>query len=659
MSDTLEATGTEDRDEGPPLLPFGAGNPQRRRRRIWPFVLGGVFLLVVGLAATVADAYAQSYRIYRDARTIIPDLDQARASLSRGFVPSGDPFRGASDAAARARRAVDGARLTFRVTGALPFLGRPVRAVRLGVAAAEEEARAATIMRDMVRAALGPAAQPGGSASSGRPIPIFHDGTIDLKLVESFAPSLQSLIDHLRAGDRFIRAIPRVPFFHQLDRLKAEGLGQSAQAIKLANDALAAVRVLPSFLGADGSKTYYLGLENNADQRATGGDVLAWAFIRVNRGRLELLDGGGSSRRGFEPLYGFKGASLPPDYAWYVDHIDEPKAFPRLSNSNYTPDFPVVARAWAAMLDTGKRIHVDGVVALDPIAVSALLGRHVVRIPAYSKPITAANVVTVVENDQYRLTQQQQSAFPGELILAAWPAVADPDPFLPTVHRLGQALREKHLLLWSADEKEQQLLTQLRWDGGLRREPGDYLYQVDNKLRANKVDFYTSTSIAYDVTVLRSGAIRATCTVTLTNRTPPGQPEPIVWRSVGALNRALISVYVPENATLVSAVPATGLPDHQEAGSQVFIRVADASPGHPGSVRFTYTVPNVVQSTSQGRLYQLTVQHQPMVNPAQLTVRVTLPVGTTVTSAPGWIVRGNLATFRTVLTTDFVRRIVF
>jgi len=47
------------------------------------------------------------------------------------------------------------------------------------------------------------------------------------------------------------------------------------------------------------------------------------------------------------------------------------------------------------------------------------------------------------------------------------------------------------------------------------------------------------------------------------------------------------------------------------------------------------------------------------VNPAQLTVRVTLPAGTTVTSAPGWIVRGNLATFRTVLTTDFVRRIVF
>src|SRR5205823_7616322 len=124
--------------------------------------------------------------------------------------------------------------------------------------------------------------------------------------------------------------------------------------------------------------------------------------------------------------------------------------------------------------------------------------------------ITAENVVRVAENDQYRLTQAQQAVFPGELILAAWPAVADPDPFLPTVHRLGEALRQKHLLLWSGHSEEQRLLTQLRWDGGLHQVPGDYLYQVDNKLRANKVDFYTPTTIAYDVMVQPSGAIRAT-----------------------------------------------------------------------------------------------------------------------------------------------------
>ncbi|HMC36373.1 MAG TPA: hypothetical protein VKK30_00740, partial [Actinomycetota bacterium] len=336
MPETLEATGTDGRDERPSLDVFWGDPPRRRKRRVWLYVLLGFVVVLLGLAASVADGYYQSYRIYKAARSVVPDLDRARASLSEGLVPAGDPFAAASDAAARAQRSIDRARFTFRLTGALPYLGRPVKAVRLGVAAAREDARAAGIMRDMVVAALGPAAvRPTGASSHGA-APIYHDGRFDVNLIDGFGPSLRSVIGHLQAGDRAIRAIPSVPFFHRLDRLKSDALVQSGKAIKLANDALSAVRVLPSFLGADGPKTYYLGLENNADQRATGGDVLAWAFIRIDHGRLKLLGGGGSSDPHFEPRYGFRGVSLPPDYAWYMAHVREPQAFARLSNGNYT-----------------------------------------------------------------------------------------------------------------------------------------------------------------------------------------------------------------------------------------------------------------------------------------------------------------------------------
>jgi hypothetical protein len=636
------------------------GTGRGRRRRLWPFVLA-VLVVVVGFGAMVADAYYQSYRIYHDAKSILPDLERARSSLSHGMLPSGDPFAAASRAASRAQERIDEARFTFRLTGALPLLGRPVKAVRLGTAAAVEEARAASIMRDVLQGALGPAAVSGGSSGQPRPalIPIFHGGSVDVRLIESFEPSLQSVISHLEAGDRYVRALPSVPFLSRLTRLKAEALADSAKAIKVANQALSAVRLLPSFLGADGPKTYYLGLENNADQRATGGDVLAYAFITIDHGRLELGRGGGIA--GFKPREYFPDVKLPANLAWYVDHIRFPQARPLLSNINYTPDFPVVAQGWAAMIRKGTGIRIDGAFALDPIAVSRLLGDHVLRIPAYPQPITSANVVRVVENDQYRLPLIQQRVFPTELIAAAWPAIVDPEPFLPTIQRMGEALRQKHVLLWSADPRLQQLLTHLRWDGGLHRQPGDYLYAVDNKLRANKVDYYTFTRVAYSVTVEPNGDARARCTVTLDNRWRPGQPLGLAPRqqSAGAVNAALISLFVPADATLVRAMPPSGPPDHREDGANVFIRKIFASPGKPSSVTFEYTVPGVIQNTAAGRVYQLTVQHQPMVNPTELTVTVTLPAGTMVKSAPTWIVRGNVATFRTRLTADFVARIVF
>jgi hypothetical protein len=58
-------------------------------------------------------------------------------------------------------------------------------------------------------------------------------------------------------------------------------------------------------------------------------------------------------------------------------------------------------------------------------------------------------------------------------------------------------------------------------------------------------------------------------------------------------------------------------------------------------------------------VYRLTVQHQPMVNPAELTVNVTLPAGSVPKAAAGWTVNGNVATFTTTLTRDFVTSIVF
>src|SRR5262249_13183376 len=128
----------------------------KKRRHVVRWVLLGALALIVLLGLVVADAYAQSYRIYRSVRPVIPQLEQAREFLAEGRVPPGDPLALAVQAAERAQRDAEHARFTFRLTGALPFLGRPVKAARIGAAAAGEAAQAASAIQDMATALLGP-----------------------------------------------------------------------------------------------------------------------------------------------------------------------------------------------------------------------------------------------------------------------------------------------------------------------------------------------------------------------------------------------------------------------------------------------------------------------------------------------------------------------
>jgi hypothetical protein len=231
-----------------------------------------------------------------------------------------------------------------------------------------------------------------------------------------------------------------------------------------------------------------------------------------------------------------------------------------------------------------------------------------------------------------------------------------------SVKQYGLAFRTKHMQVWSSEPDEQALIERLGWDGGLRVNPGDYLYIVDNKIIPNKVDYYTHSRIDYAVSVQDSGTVRSTCTVTLDNRTPEGLPGSIrgsPHHGIG-LNRALISLYAPEGARATSLSPAAGLPSHVERDARVFVRTLEAPLGGTAAARYVYTVPRAIMQVGQDRVYQLTVQHQPLVNPAELFVTVTFPKGTQIKSfGPGWRAIGNVATLHVTMTRDLVTRIVF
>jgi hypothetical protein len=527
----------------------------------------------------------------------------------------------------------------------------------LGVAAASESAAAAGDAREMIAEVLGPAALISGADSNAGPAPVFHDGVMDLKILDRATVHLESLIGHLEAASRAAAAIQPIPLFNRVTEVRDDAVLESVRALGLARNGLRAARLMPGFFGGDRPKTYFLALQNNSDQRATGGGVFAYSFVTIDDGRMSLRGAGRTQM--LEGRNGFQGIPLPSAVSWYLQHI--PRQAPRIANLNLTPDFPTDARAWATLLRKGAHERIDGAIALDPIAVAELLGDRKLKVPIFPKPIKASNAVSVIENEQYFLTYHEQLAFTDQIIKAAWPVLSDPRPFTRTIERFGSAFQEKHIQMWLAEPNQQALVAQLGWDGAVRvpAAPGDYLYVVDNKLRGNKVDYYTFTKITYDVTISPSGEAISICRVRLANRTPPGLPSGVLGRHFYTVNDLVLGLYVPLRASVKSLEPRTGFPTHVEGNARVFTRHVKAFPGRPEITSFIYSVPDAVLATAQGYTYRLTIQHQPLVNPAELTVTVKLPEGATIRSAPGWSIDGDVATYVGKLTRDLTLQILF
>jgi len=642
-----------------------------RRRPLTTAALTTLGVVVLVVVCLLLDAAWQSYRVYRDIKGSIAVLQQAKAGVAHGTLPSSGQFFHAAAEATDARDRVAHPDLGLRFAASLPGMGRPMRALRAASVAAAAEARVATDLGNLSQELI-------GKGGSGGSFAVYHDGAIDVQLLRDLPAKLEGLSRDLQSTQQAIRQIPPVPLFgHKIAKIKTKALRDSSQAITLLDRAIVGSRLLPGVLGADGPRTYFVAVQNNADQRGTGGAVLGYALVRFSNGRIRILSGGGinaidNKRIGFH-------VGFPAGVAWY---LHEALGVPRINNgANYTADFPLVGESWAKMAAAATGREIDGAIAIDPFAIAAALrGQGALHVPAYPGTIDARNLVQVTEHDQYLLSRQQQQDLPHELIKSAFKLLERPKNFVGLASGLADSVAERHVQVWMADPSEEALITRLGWDGGIRSGPGDFVGVVYDKRIRGKQDFWSQESIDYHVTLSASGTASADTVVGMSDQIPPGQPPRIVShvRPYG-LNAAMLNLYVPRRASLQSVTPSgvfpqgfvspplffdylhpQGFVEHVEGAFRVFTQTVTPYPGHPKRVEYRYTVPDVVHTTPGGHIYVLTIPHQPLYRDPVIDVTIQLPPGShVISSTPGLVVSGSTLTLRASLTRDLTLRVVY
>lgn len=284
------------------------------------------------------------------------------------------------------------------------------------------------------------------------------------------------------------------------------GLARGAAGARAAADVLA------------GPRRYLVLAANNAEMRAGSGMFLS-------AGVLETRDGG----LALSPFRRTEELALPPGavplHGDMADRWGWLKPNEEWRNLGVSPRFDATAPLAAAMWEAAGGGPVDGVLAVDPLALRAILVA-VGPVDVQGQTVGADDVVDRLLHDQYLefADDPLQSARREELGLIAGAVMQAVDTRDWKADQLGRELaaaaRGRHLLAWSRRASEQAGWVAAGIDGSLRED--SLMLAVLNR-GANKLDRFLQVAADLDLRPVEA-VTQGVLTLTLRNHTPVGEP---------------------------------------------------------------------------------------------------------------------------------------
>lgn len=442
----------------------------------------------------------------------------------------------------------------------LPWAGPQLSAVSTVADAADYIAAEALTPLAEIAATLTPAAM------------TPSDGRIEPSTFVAVQETAAAAAGVITAASGAVDHINDVPLVTKLRDIVADLRNTLSQA-REGSDALARVALLlPAMLGADGARDYLVLFQDNAQWRSLGGTTGSQALIHTDDGAMTLVqqDHAQNFPR-FDPpvleldpelaaVYGQTAASSMPDVTQLAD---------------FSRSGPLAKAMWSQKYDD----EVDGVLTIDPVAVSYLLeATGPLPLPT-GETLSSENAVQLLLNEVYLRYSDpaQQNLFFDHAYRALLDALAegrvDPATLVRALDRAGD---ERRILLWSAHPEDQEILDDTTLAGHLPHtdELSSTFGVFVNDGAGTKMDYYQTleTTVAWqNCSVDAAGQATgvATLTITIGNVAPTsGLPSSITGTGTdpadsGSAN-TIVYVYLPEGFDLTQAT-ITGDLDFAEA----------------------------------------------------------------------------------------------
>jgi hypothetical protein len=450
------------------------------------------------------------------------------------------------------------------------------------------------------------------------------NGAINTAPLVAAAPVVKKADASVQAALAQVKSIDTGSTIGQVTAAKTKFLGLLDEVAPTLTTLNTVVPLLPGVLGVDGPRNYVVLFQNSAEMRALGGTALSSALVSVNKGAISLV------RIATAVNYTHYGASVIPVPDGVLQlYKDSFGTF--IANSTVRPSFTSTAEMTQVMWKDQFGVNVDGVISIDPTALSYLL-RATGPIPlASGDTLTSANLVQFLLNEvylRYPKDNDLQDALYSEAVFATFARLSsgqvDPKALLAA---LTQGWNERRVLFWSAHKPEQAELAKAGLNGELPVSDSNTdrvgVYFQDGI--GSKMDYYLKQAVT-----LASGTCRADgkqtyrVTVDMTNGVPADAGTSLGRSIIGnaeregvipGYQRVILMLYAPPGSTIEGAtvggasVPLEAFHDTSYPVAKIS---TDFAPGATQTVTF-----DVVAGKAGKRA--LDAQITPLVSPTKVT----------------------------------------
>jgi hypothetical protein len=352
----------------------------------------------------------------------------------------------------------------------------------------------------------------------------------------------------------------------------------------------AAVSAGPILAGGDKPRRYLISFQNSAEARGTGGILGAYALIELDKGNLKVLQTGSNAS-----LAGMSLREIPVVMpAEFLNLYGKNPAI--LQNSNLSPHFPYGAQIWMGLWKKRYGEQLDGVIAVDPIALSYML-RATGGIQLKSgEEITSENVVAETLKNAYERYEKDNDARKQYLVEIMNATAAKLTKGEYSKIKMAKALRDgikaNRILIYSTNKDAQEKLAAVKLGGELGLEANNEYRTVIQNIDASKLDYYLDRSVEIESkSCEKDRQIQVRIRVTNTLKTGVGLSPYVLTRLdkgkpaslVSGAHRFKVFIYGPTNARLLSVSRENRTADLGGASVErkrpIYVADVDLAPG--------------------------------------------------------------------------------
>lgn len=614
LRETAETTNEEaaPRSKGPRK----SRRPRRSktRKRI---LVGTLSFLLLGLAA---ESTVETVR-----------LASGLADARSGFQSGAAAFRdGDWSAAAEAMRAAKrGSEQASAATGrpvlatiaAIPGIGSDAVAI-------EALSNAGTIAADAGLDAI----EGASDFSDGEPLfsLLFSAGELNLETIDEVTPILADIERRFSESAQILAGAPEPNVDAIHERFEAAATDMAAAA-ETARDGTILMRTLPELFGGEGRRQYLLAFQAIGEARGTGGVVGAFGVLDAKDGRISI-----GPVRPYGEIVPDPIAPVPAP-TWFEKSYGPQFSTRQWQQANLSPNFPVTAEVFLRMYEATAGRSLDGVIAMDPIALEEMMtDTQQITVPG-SDPIGKDEVVRALLVDSYVDfdTSAAQDEFLGAIVEGYWSQFEEGSvDGAAFTQGLADAVRSQHLKVYTRADETQALLTDLDATGAYEKSSSNTLMVFHNNYSVNKVDYFLRRKVNTRIKLDGEGRGVATSVITVRNEAPDGPPSLLLGPGIEGdepgTNRMVLSTLLPQfsepEKVLIDGNEAP-LFTWNEENNPVTWNLVELGPGEEKTITVRYRLFKPFVNTSAGIRFALDLVPQTTVNPDQFELSVAAPPG--------------------------------